>query len=109
MLGKEEILGKYKGCVRQMHFKAYIKYRFLVANQTSNETIKILWPWLFGNIFLLSTFLTIAKVFVSSSKDLSSIGQKFNNQNSKLYKVCTRNDELRLFPQFNGFIFSSQS
>ena len=58
---------------------------------------------------LLSTFLTIAKVFISSSKDLSSIGQKFNNQNSKLSKVCTRNDELRLFPQFNGFIFSSQS
>ena len=58
---------------------------------------------------LLFTLLTIAKVFVSSSKDLSSIGQKFNKQNSKLYKVCTRNDELRLFPQFNGFIFSSQS
>lgn len=58
---------------------------------------------------LLSTFLTIAKVFISSSNDLSSIGQKFNNQNSKLSKVCTRNDELRLFPQFNGFIFSSQS
>ena len=58
---------------------------------------------------LLSTFLTIAKVFISSSKDLSSIGQKFNNQNSKLSKVCTTNDELRLFPQFNGFIFSSQS
>lgn len=58
---------------------------------------------------LLSTFLTIAKVFISISKDLSSIGQKFNNQNSKLSKVCTRNDELRLFSQFNGFIFSSQS
>ena len=92
-----------------MHFKAYIKYRFLVAIEPLMKLLKYYDQDCLEIFVLLSTFLTIAKVFISSSKYLSSIGQKFNNQNSKLSKVCTRNDELRLFPQFNGFIFSSQS
>lgn len=92
-----------------MHFKAYIKYRFLVAIKPLMKLLKYYDQDCLEIFVLLSTFLTIAKVFISSSKYLSSIGQKFNNQNSKLSKVCTRNDELRPFPQFNGFIFSSQS